>query len=101
MQTDVSLPELRNAASRRSGFHVPNAANAIPTISSGGSLNTRINIRGEIQAAKPSSPGLFGDGAIGATAIESGSTLVTDDKLLRNAVNARGGTAVGSIDDLP
>jgi predicted nucleic acid-binding protein len=37
--------------------------------------------------------GNFADGVIGATAIERGSTLVTHDQALIDAVNALGGSA--------
>jgi predicted nucleic acid-binding protein len=44
-------------------------------------LNTRINIRGMIAAIKPNSPGLFGDGSIGATALNNGLLVITADRI--------------------
>lgn len=40
-------------------------------------VNTRIDIRG---AMRPGQPGLFGDGSIGATAINRGSSMLTFDR---------------------
>jgi predicted nucleic acid-binding protein len=43
-------------------------------------VNARINIRGAIAAIKPNSPGLFGDGAIGATALNNELPVITADR---------------------
>ncbi len=85
----VSRPELRNAAasptSRLSG--VPGALDDLPTLTTRPSLHTRINIRGQL----PNQPGRFGDGIIGAQALEGGLPLVTNDKALRAVIEAMGG----------
>jgi predicted nucleic acid-binding protein len=50
----------------------------------------RINVRGQLT---PKLRGNFADGVIGATSIERGSTLITHDQALIDAVNALGGAA--------
>jgi hypothetical protein len=40
-------------------------------------VNTRINIRSQLDALRPGQRGLFGDGSIGASAINTGSPVVT------------------------
>ena len=52
--------------------------------------SVRINVR---RMLNPGNAGNFADGVIGATAIERGSILVTNDFRLLNAVNELGGRA--------
>ncbi len=89
-KADVALPELRNATSTGNLKGVPKAADSIPTVPGAKDVNTRINIRGQLPAARDR----FGDGVTGATAIERGSKLVTRDKKLAETVRKSGGEAV-------
>ena len=66
---------------------VPGAARDLPTISEVPDLNLRINIRAQL----PAQPGRFGDGVIGAQAIELGIPLVTNDARLAEVVRRMGG----------
>jgi hypothetical protein len=59
----------------------------LPTLTTQPSLNSRINIRGML----PDRPGRFGDGIIGAQALENNMTLITNDKALKAAIQALGG----------
>lgn len=81
------FPELRNAVTTGNLKGVPKAAESIPTVAGATNVNTRINVRGQLPAGR----GRFGDGVTGATAIERGSTLVTRDKKLGEAVEKLGG----------
>ena len=85
----VTAPELRNAVSTGNLRGIPGALNDIPVTNMSGSLNTRINIRGEL----PSGRGRFGDGVIGAAAVDNGVPVVTNDRALRDVANSMGGTA--------
>ena len=82
--TDI---ELRDIHKRGNIKGAPNAASDIPSVELP-SIHTRINVRGGLA---PGSRGNFADGIIGATAIDRGSTLVTRDKALAEAVKAAGG----------
>lgn len=93
VRPSITNAEIRSAVNRGSIQGAPKAAGDIPVVPNGGSLNDRINIRGQITSTR----GKFGDGVIGATALERGSTLVSRDKQLRNAVNKLGGCAVATI----
>jgi predicted nucleic acid-binding protein len=84
----VSIPELRNAVKHSNLKGVPGAAYGVPTLNIRSSLDMRINIR----AMLPNRPGRFGDGIIGAQALENNMPLVTNDKELRIIVEALGGT---------
>jgi RHS repeat-associated protein len=72
---------------RRGKINMPSAASQIPSVGLP-SVNTRINVRGGLT---PGTRGNFADGIIGATAIERGSTLVTRDGKLAEAVQKAGG----------
>uniref|UniRef100_UPI0029625812 RHS repeat-associated core domain-containing protein n=1 Tax=Lysobacter antibioticus TaxID=84531 RepID=UPI0029625812 len=84
----VTIPEMRNAVTHSNLRGVPGAAYELPTLMKKPSLDTRINIRG----ALPDRPGRFGDGIIGAQALENKIPLVTNDKALKRAINEMGGT---------
>jgi len=83
----VSIPEMTNAVKHGNLKGVPRAAHDLPVLKSRPSLDKRINIRGML----PDRPGRFGDGIIGAQALENGLPLVTNDKALRKAVQSLGG----------
>jgi len=86
----VTAPELRNAVSTGSGLRgVPNNLSEIPVLRTSPSLDTRINIRGQLPAGR----GRFGDGIIGAQALEENLPLITNDRALRDVINSRGGVA--------
>jgi len=84
----VTIPEMRNAVTHGNLRGVPGAAYDLPTLTTQPSLNTRINIRGMLRDR----PGRFGDGIIGAQALENNLPLITNDKDLIKAVRALGGT---------
>lgn len=84
----VTIPEMRNAVTHGNLRGVPGAAYDLPTLITQPSLNARINIRGML----PDKPGRFGDGIIGAQALENNLPLITNDKDLIKAVQALGGT---------
>ncbi len=88
MKSYVTIPEMRNAVTHGNLRGVPGAAYELPTLTAKPSLDTRINIRGML----PDRPGRFGDGIIGGQALESNMPLVTNDKALKAAVEALGGT---------
>ncbi|KAB8172337.1 hypothetical protein FKV24_014935 [Lysobacter maris] len=83
----VTIPEMRNAVGHGNLRGVPGAAYDLPTFLRRPSLDTRINLRGQL----PDRPGRFGDGIIGAQAIESNMTLITNDKALMEVVQRMGG----------
>jgi predicted nucleic acid-binding protein len=64
---------------------MPNAARQIPSVPDSMNVDLRINVRAGLT---PKLKGNFADGVIGATAIERGSTLVTNEKALFDAMNA-------------
>lgn len=84
----VTIPEMRNAVTHGNLRGVPGAAYDLPTLTTQPSLNARINLRGML----PDRPGRFGDGIIGAQALENNIPLITNDKALKAAVEALGGT---------
>ena len=65
--SNVTRPELRNAVSTGNLKGVPRALDGLPVVNPSSSLNTRINIRGQLPAGR----GRFGDGVIGAQALEN------------------------------
>lgn len=83
----VTIPEMRNAVAHGNLRGVPGAAYDLPTLTIRPSLDARINLRGML----PDRPGRFGDGVIGAQAIQGRMPLVTNDKALRSAVQSLGG----------
>jgi len=88
LDSNVTIPEMRNAVTHGKLRGVPGAAYDLPTLTTQPSLNARINIRGML----PDRPGRFGDGIIGARALENNLPLITNDKDLIKAVRALGGT---------
>lgn len=85
----VAIPEMRNAVQHSNLRGVPGAAYELPTLNSIPSLDMRINVRGML----PPAPGRFGDGIIGAQAIERKIPLIITDKALKKVVNSLGGQA--------
>jgi len=84
----VTRPELRNVVARPGGLRgVPKVLDNLNVLTRRPSLNLRINIRGEL----PKGSGNFGDGIIGAQAIENGIPLITSDVNLAGAVVRFGG----------
>jgi predicted nucleic acid-binding protein len=85
----VTRPELNNAVLSGRGLRgVPHALDDLPVLSERPPLDARINIRGEL---KPNDRGRFGDGIIGAQAIENEIPLVTDDQKLLELIRRLGG----------
>jgi len=66
---------------------MPRYANELETIEDVMDPNLRIAIRG---AMRPSPRGIFGDGSIGATAIRTGSPVITNDRQFAEALRAFG-----------
>lgn len=69
---------------------MPRFANEIEVIDDVSDSATRIRIRGSLEALKRKQPGLFGDGAIGATAHRLGLPIVTGDKRLAQVLESMG-----------
>lgn len=59
---------------------MPRYASELGRINDVMDVNTRINIRGMLETIKPGQSGLFGDGSIGATAVNTGMPVLTADK---------------------
>lgn len=84
----VSAPELRNAAARSNGkFHVPRSIDDYNVLNYRPSVDKTIQIRSMSQRGK----GKFGDGIIGAQALELDLPLITNDKELKAIVSKLGG----------
>lgn len=86
--SNVTRPELRNAVLTGNLKGVPRALDGLPVANPASSLNTRINIRGQLPAGR----GRFGDGVIGAQALENNIPLITNDKALRGVIQSMGGS---------
>lgn len=85
----VTRPEMANSVLMGRGLKgVPRVLDELPVLSERPPIDTRINIRGQLN---PSRPGLFGDGIISAQAIENGIPLVTDDRELIELIRGLGG----------
>ena len=82
VMTRTVQAELRNIVARGSLKGFPKFANELPVIEDTMDLDTRILIRSRIKDIAPASPGLFGDGAIGATAVNRGLPVITNDRNL-------------------
>ncbi len=83
----VTRPELRNAVSTGNMRGVPRALDNVGVFGAQPSLNLRINIRGSL----PPGRGNFGDGIIGAQAVQNNLPLITADRNLANVVTTFGG----------
>ncbi|WP_171092235.1 RHS repeat-associated core domain-containing protein [Usitatibacter rugosus] len=83
----VTRPEMQNATKHSNLKGVPRALDDIPVLADVPSLDLRINIRGQL----PDKAGRFGDGIIGAQALEKRIPLVTNDTDLAKVVRGRGG----------
>jgi RHS repeat-associated protein len=84
--TDVELVSLV----KQGRIGMPSAASQIPSVANSVNVDLMINVRGLLT---PKLSGNYVDGIIGATAIEQGATLISNDKSLINAVNTLGGIA--------
>jgi RHS repeat-associated protein len=84
----VTRPELRNAVALGRGIRgVPRALDGLRVLGQRPSIDAIINFRGGLARAT----GRFGDGIIGAQALEFGIPLITNDAELAAAVRAAGG----------
>lgn len=89
VMTRTTVGELaNNAASGR--LKPPGFANELGVVDDVMDVNTRINIRGELQAIRPGQRGLFGDGSIGATAVNTGYPVITADKNFATVLEGMG-----------
>jgi predicted nucleic acid-binding protein len=89
MVSYVTRPELRNAVARGRGLRgVPRVLDTLPVLTSRPSIDLVINVRGALKRKT----GSFGDGIIGAQAIEFRLPLITDDNELAAVVRSMGGT---------
>ena len=59
---------------------MPRFAGELPVINDVMAVNTRINIREMLSAIKANQRGIFGDGSIGATALNYGLPVITADR---------------------
>ena len=89
--TDTTRAELANVASRE-GMSMPHVADTLHTIRDVMEVNTRINIRGALDELKPGQPGIFGDGSIGATVLDTGLPFITGDRLLSQVLTRMAGS---------
>ena len=87
--TGTTLAEIANNAARGK-LKPPGFLNELGVIDDVMDINTRINIRSQVDALKPGQRGLFGDGSIGATAVNTGSPVVTRDKKLAEVLESMG-----------
>jgi RHS repeat-associated protein len=85
----ISDTEIANLVNQ-GRIKMPGAASQIPSVPNSLNVDLRINVRAQLT---PKAKGNFADGVIGATSIERGSTLITHDQALINAVKALGGDA--------
>ena len=53
-------------------------------------VNTRIEIRGQLAEISPTQRGMFGDGTIGATAVNTGYPVITADKKFATVLDSMG-----------
>lgn len=89
VMTRTTVGELaNNAASGR--LKPPRFANELGVVDDVMDVNTRINIRGELEAIRPGQRGLFGDGSIGATAVNTGYPVITADKNFATVLEGMG-----------
>lgn len=90
VKAGVSDIELANLVGK-GRISMPSAADKISSVANSLNVDLRINVRALLNQG---AVGNFADGIIGATAIERGSILVTNDFRLLNAVNKLGGSAI-------
>jgi len=83
----VTTPELRNVVSKGKLQGLPKALELLESKKLPSSVDLRIYIRGMIK----SKVGKFGDGIIGAQALENKIPLITNDKELKRVVQLLGG----------
>jgi hypothetical protein len=83
----ITRPEMQNAVVHGNLRGVPKVIDGLPTLCTRPSLDLRINIRGQL----PARGGRFGDGIIGAQALENNIPLITNDKALRQVIQSMGG----------
>jgi len=87
--TQTTNAELRGLAAA-GRMHMPSFARDLPVINDVMDVNTRINVRGMLEEIKPGQRGLFGDGSIGATALNHGLPVITSDKALTTVLKSLG-----------
>ena len=90
--TTTTQAELRALVKRGKLRGMPHIASELKRIGNPGSVDTRILVRGTQENPPGKIKGsLFGDGANGAAALDTGRGLITFDKKLRKAVQLLGG----------
>jgi hypothetical protein len=89
VMTQTTTVELRGLATA-GRMHLPRFASDLPVINDIMDVNTRINIRGLLADINPRQRGLFGDGSIGATALNRGLPVITSDKALTTVLKSLG-----------
>jgi hypothetical protein len=77
--TQTVSAELSNVVAR-GPLKMPRFAGELGVVDDVMDIHTRINIRGQLEALRRGQPGLFGDGSIGATAINTGRPVITADE---------------------
>jgi rRNA-processing protein FCF1 len=87
--TATTRAELSNLVAR-GRIKMPRFADELGSIDDVMDIQMRINIRGELEVLKPGQPGLFGDGAIGTTAIQTGSPIITADQAFAAVLRSLG-----------
>lgn len=76
MMTRTTQAELNNLVAG-GRIKMPGYASDLDVIDDVMDIDTRIDIRGQLEGMKRGQPGLFGDGSIGATAVSTESPVVT------------------------
>ena len=87
--TGTTRAEIANLAAA-GRMKPPGFAGELGTVPDIMDVNLRINIRTQLAELKPRQPGLFGDGAIGATAVRSGSSVITSDRTFAAVLRSYG-----------
>jgi hypothetical protein len=89
ISTTVRAEIANNASAGK--IRTPNYIDDFPVIADGGDLHTRIDVRGELEQLRKNQRGLYGDGVVGAIAVDDGIPLITADKRLAQVVSGMGG----------
>lgn len=89
--TQTTRAELSNLAARPNNPRkIPRYAGELDTIPDVMDVNTRIDIRGQLAEISPTQRGMFGDGTIGATAVNTGYPVITADKKFATVLESMG-----------
>ncbi len=89
--TEMTRAELSSLANRPvNPRKMPRYADELDTIPDVMDVDTRIDIRGQLAEISPNQRGMFGDGTIGATAVNTGHPVITADKKFARVLTEMG-----------